>query len=114
MITSFLNAVNLSLSGTGIAFESGPDNSSVLYNAAPITLTETYNVLTLTAGSDTFVIRIDKAYSTETIGLININRSSYLYAYTSSGTEAISDTATSNYFDNVGPRQRALVQGYEA
>jgi hypothetical protein len=115
MITSFLYSVDsTTVSGFGIAFESGPDGSQVLYNAAPVTLTETYNVLTLTAGTETFEVRIDKAYDTESIGLILIDRSSFLYSYTSSGSEAISGTADANYYDNVGPRQRALVQGYEA
>ena len=114
MITSFLNAVNLSLSGTGIAYESGATGSSVLYDLPTTDLNNTYTVLTITAGSDTDVIRIDKAYSGKTLGIINVDRQSFLFTYTSGAGGTGSVTATANYYDNVGPRQRALVQGYEA
>lgn len=115
MITSFLYSVDLpTVSGTGIAYESGPTSSAVLYDLPAISLLSAYTVITLTCGSDTLSIRIDNSYNGQQLGVIYQNRLSFLFtaASASDGTESI--TATANYYDNVGPRQRALVQGYEA
>ena len=116
MITSFLNSVNLqSVSGNGIAYEHGIANSEVLYNLPTTALDHTYTLVTLNVGGDTSnKIRIDKAYSGQQLGFIKQDRSSFLFTYTSGGGGTASITATANYYDNVGPRQRALVQGYEA
>ena len=124
MITSFLNSVDLpTVSGiniasgalAGIAYEAGIDNSSVLYDTPTTNLGDTYTLITLTVdGDNTQKIRIDKSYSGQTIGFIKQDRSSFLFTYTSGGGATASVTATANYYDNVGPVQRRLVQGYEA
>lgn len=114
MITSFLNAVNLSLSGTGIAYESGPTGSAVLYDLPSVSLLSAYTVITLTCGSDTLSIRIDNAYNGMQLGVIYQDRYSFLFTVVSAADGTTSTTATDNYYYNVGPRQRALVQGYEA
>lgn len=124
MITSFLNSVSLqSVSGinstsglpAGIAFEAGIADSSVLYTLPSNVLSETYTLITLNVGGDTTnKIRIDKSYSGQQLGFIKQDRSSFLFTYTSGGGGTASITATANYFDNVGPVQRRLVQGYEA
>lgn len=111
MITSFLYSAALSLSGTGIAYEDGPVGSATLYNPINIALSNDYTVVTV---DSTYIIRIDNSYDGQQIGLINQDRSSLLFTFASAGdgTETVSSTA--NWYDNVGPRQRALVQGYEA
>jgi len=124
MITSFLNSVNLqSVSGinstngaaANIAFEAGIANSEVLYTVPTNTLSDTFTLITLNVGGDTSnKIRIDKSYSGKTLGFIKQDRSSFLFTYTSGGGETASITATANYFDNVGPKQRKMVQSYEA
>ena len=124
MITSFLNSVNLqSVSGinstngaaANIAFEAGIANSEVLYTLPTNTLSNTYTLITLNVGGDTSnKIRIDKSYSGKQLGFIKQDRSSFLFTYTSGGGGTASITAAANYYDNVGPIQRALVQGYEA
>lgn len=124
MITSFLNSVDLpTVSGinitsgalAGIAYEAGIAGSSVLYTLPTTSLGETYTLITLTvAGNSTQKIRIDKSYSGKTLGFIKQDRSSFLFTYTSGAGATASITATANYYDNVGPVQRRLVQGYEA
>lgn len=124
MITSFLNSVSLqSVSGinstsglpAGIAYEAGIADSSVLYTLPSNVLSETYTLITLNVGGvTTNKIRIDKSYSGQQLGFIKQDRSSFLFTYTSGGGGTASITATANYFDNVGPVQRRLVQGYEA
>lgn len=124
MITSFLNSVNLqSVSGinstnnsdANIAFEAGIAGSEVLYTVPTNTLSDTFTLITLNVGGDTSnKIRIDKSYSGQTLGFIKQDRSSFLFTYTSGGGGTASITATANYYDNVGPRQRKMVQSYEA
>lgn len=124
MITSFLNSVDLpTVSGinitsgalAGIAYEAGIADTSVLYDSPTTSLGETYTLITLTVdGDNTQKIRIDKSYSGQTLGFIKQDRSSFLFTYTSGGGGTASITATANYYDNVGPVQRRLVQGYEA
>jgi hypothetical protein len=124
MITSFLNSVDLptvsginSTSGlpAGIAYEAGIAGSSILYTLPTSTLGTTFTLITLSvAGNTTNRIRLNKSYSGQTLGFINQDRSSFLFTYTSGGTATASLTATANYYDNVGPVQRRLVQGYEA
>lgn len=124
MITSFLNSVNLqSVSGinstngaaANIAFEAGIANSEVLYTLPTNTLSNTYTLITLNvAGNTTNKIRIDKSYSGQTLGFILQDRTSFLFTYTSGGGGTASITAAANYYDNVGPKQRKLVQSFEA
>lgn len=124
MITSFLNSVNLqSVSGinstngaaANIAFEAGIANSEVLYTLPTNTLSNTYTLITLNvAGNTTNKIRIDKSYSGQQLGFILQDRTSFLFTYTSGGGGTASITATANYYDNVGPKQRKLVQSFEA
>lgn len=124
MITSFLNAVTLqSVSGINIvsgapanvAFEAGIAGSSVLYTLPSNTLSNTYTLITLNVNGNTSnKIRIDKSYSGQQLGFMLQDRTSFLFTYTSGGGGTASITATANYYDNVGPIQRALVQGYEA
>ncbi len=124
MITSFLNSVSLqSVSGinstsglpAGIAFEAGIANSQVLYTLPTTALGTTYTLITLNVGGDTSnKIRINKSYSGQQLGFIKQDRSSFLFTYTSGGGSTASITAAANCYDNVGPVQRALVQGYEA
>lgn len=124
MITSFLNSVSLqSVSGinstngaaANIAFEAGIANSEVLYTVPTNTLSDTFTLITLNVGGDTTnKIRIDKSYSGKTLGFIKQDRSSFLFTYTSGGGGTASITATANYYDNVGPKQRKMVQSYEA
>jgi hypothetical protein len=124
MITSFLNSVDLptvsginSTSGdlAGIAYEAGIEGSSILYTLPTTALGTTFTLITLSvAGDTTNKIRINKSYSGQVLGFINQDRSSFLFTYTSGGTGTASLTATANYYDNVGPVQRRLVQGYEA
>ena len=124
MITSFLNSVNLqSVSGinstngaaANIAFEAGIAGSEVLYTLPTNTLSNTYTLITLNVGGDTTnKIRIDKSYSGKQLGFIKQDRSSFLFTYTSGGGGTASITATANYYDNVGPKQRKLVQSFEA
>ena len=124
MITSFLNLVNLqSVSGinstngaaANIAFEAGIANSEVLYTLPTNTLSNTYTLITLNvAGNTTNKIRIDKSYSGQQLGFILQDRTSFLFTYTSGGGGTASITATANYYDNVGPKQRKLVQSFEA
>jgi len=124
MITSFLNAVTLqSVSGINIvsgapanvAYEAGIPGSSVLYTLPTTALSNTYTLITLNvAGNTTNKIRIDKSYSGQQLGFMLQDRTSFLFTYTSGGGGTASITAAANYYDNVGPIQRALVQGYEA
>jgi len=115
MITSFLNSVNLpSVSGVGIAYEAGIADSSVLYDLPTTDLGETYTLITLTVdGDNTGRVRIDKSYSGKTLGVILQDRRSFLFTYTSGGGATASITADANYYDNVGPVQRRIVQSYE-
>jgi hypothetical protein len=115
MITSFLNSVDLP-TVSGINSTSGlPAGSSILYTLPTSTLGTTFTLITLSvAGNTTNRIRLNKSYSGQTLGFINQDRSSFLFTYTSGGTATASLTATANYYDNVGPVQRRLVQGYEA
>lgn len=124
MITSFLNSVDLptvsginSASGASanIAYEAGIVNSSILYTLPTSTLSNTYTLITLNvAGDETNKIRIDKSYSGQELGFINQDRSSFLFTYTSGISATATLSATANYYDNVGPVQRRMVQGYEA
>lgn len=124
MITSFLNSVDLptvsginSTSGlpADIAYEAGIEGSSILYTLPTTALGTTFTLITLSvAGDTTNKIRINKSYSGQVLGFINQDRSSFLFTYTSGGGGTASITATANYYDNVGPVQRRLVQGYEA
>lgn len=116
MITSFLNAVNLTLSGAGISYDSGPAGSSILYNFPSAPLSEDYTIVTAVCAvvGDTHIIVVDNSYDGQQLGIINVDRSSFLFTFLSSGGGTQSVTAAANYYDNVGPRQRALVQGYEA
>lgn len=116
MITSFLNAVGLTLSGTGISYDSGPAGSEILYNFASAPLSNDYTIVTASCGpmGDTHIVIVDNSYNNQQLGIINANRSSFLFTFLSSGGGTQYVVADANYFDNVGPRQRALVQGYEA
>ena len=114
MITSFLYSVSLSLSGTGISYDSGPAGSSILYNFPSAPLSDEYTVVTATCAvmGDPHIIIIDNSYDGQQIGIINQDRSSFLFTFASAGGGTASETAAANYYDNVGPVQRALVQGY--
>lgn len=116
MITSFLYSVNLTLSGAGISYDSGPDGSSILYNLPTAPLSEVYTVVTATYAptSDTYSIIVDNSYDGQQIGIIKQDRSSFLFTFASAGDGTATETVSANWYDNVGPRQRALVQGYEA
>jgi hypothetical protein len=126
MITSFLNSVSLqSVSGinsaTGlpanIAFIEGIGAApEILYNFPTTTLSNTYTLLYIAIGEDEngTLIRIDKSYSGQQLGVIFQDRTSFLFTYTSGGDGSGSVVSTANYYDNVGPVQRRLVQGYEA
>ncbi len=126
MITSFLNSVSLqSVSGinstsglpANIAFEEGFGAApEILYNIPTTALSNTYTVLTIAVGEEEngTKIRIDKSYSGQQLGIIFQDRTSFLFTYTSGAGGTGNVTSTANWYDNVGPRQRALVQGYEA
>ena len=115
MITSFLNSVNLSLSGTGIAYEDGPVGSAILYDLPRVELLNEFTVVTATCAvvGETHIVRVDNAYDGKQLGIINQDRSSFLFTFASASDGTDSVTADANYYDNVGPRQRAIVQGYE-
>lgn len=116
MITSFLNSVDLpTVSGVGIAYEAGIANSSVLYNLPTTALGNTFTLVTLAVNGNTSQkIRINKSYSGQQLGFILQDRTSFLFNYVSGAPATANITAIANYYDNVGPVQRRLVQGYEA
>ena len=108
MALSFNYQVSLgqSLSSNGVAYLTGPVDSSILFNDAPVVLTGVLE--SLSANESTF--KIDRAYNTSLFSLILSDRTSTLFTV---ATATITQTLTDNDFNSVGPRIRQLVNlGY--
>ena len=109
MALSFNYQVSLgqSLSSNGVAYLTGPVDSSILFNDAPVTLT---GVLQSLSANNESTFEIDRAYNTSLFSFILSDRTSTLFTV---ATATVTQTLTANGFDSVGPRIRQLVNlGY--
>jgi hypothetical protein len=108
MALSFNYQVSLgqSLSSNGVAYLTGPVDSSILFNDAPVALTGILE--SLNSNGSTF--KIDRAYNTSLFSLILSDRTSTIFTV---ATATATQTLTDNGFNSVGPRIRQLVNlGY--